>query len=73
MADYSTASQNAQDALDNSTEGGLVEEYEVGPNSSRVKRGSPADQVKAAAMLEGLAARRSGGLVRLTKFRQPRQ
>lgn len=72
MADYSTASQAAIDALNSAADGGLVEEYEVGANSSRVKRGRPVDQVKAALLLEGMANRRANGMTRLAKFRTPR-
>lgn len=73
MADYSTASANANSALNNVTDGGFVEEYENGPNSVRVKRGRLLDQVEAAARLDALAARRSSGTFRLAKFRGPRQ
>ena len=59
MADYSTASSNAGDALETAADG-LIEEYEIRTNGRRVKRGRVIDQVQAAAMLEGLAARRSG-------------
>lgn len=59
MADYSTASSNATDALDNAADG-MVEEYEIRTTGRRVKRGKLLEQVQAAAMLEGLAARRSG-------------
>ncbi len=72
MADYSTSSANAVTALNNALSGGMVEEYEVGPARERVKRGSVVSQVKAAAMLEGLAARRSQGLCSLAKFTEPR-
>ena len=57
MADYSTAASNASDAL-NASE--IIEEYEISPRGRRVKRGKPADQVQAALILEGLAARRGG-------------
>jgi hypothetical protein len=59
MADYSTASSNAGDALDSAAEG-FVEEYEIRSNGRRVKRGRLIEQIQAAALLEGLAARRSG-------------
>ena len=71
MSDYSTASSNADDALDNAADG-FVEEYEISSRGRRVKRGRLPDQVKTAALLEGLAARRSGGLFRLAKPRNPR-
>jgi len=68
MADYSTASANAASSLNESTDGGLVEEYEVAPGRRRVKRGKPLEQVQAALLLEGIAARRSaGGLFRVAK------
>lgn len=70
MADYTTAESNAQDALEDATGAGMVEEYQVG--NRRVRRGRLIDQVKTAAMLEGLAARRSSGLFRLAKPRDPR-
>ena len=70
MADYSTASTNAQDALEDAAEG-LIEEYEIRTNGRRVKRGRVQDQVQAAAMLEGLAARRSRGIFSLAKFKNP--
>jgi len=57
MADYSTAAANAADALDASE---IIEEYEIGPRGRRVKRGKPADQLAAALILEGIAARRGG-------------
>ena len=71
MADYSTAAQNASDALTDVAEG-LVEEYEIRTNGRRVKRGRVQDQIQAAALLEGLAARRSGGLFTLAKMKNPR-
>lgn len=72
MADYSTASSNAQDALSNAAEG-FVEEYEITNRGRRVKRGKVADQVQAALLLEGIAARRSAGSVfRLAKRKNPR-
>lgn len=71
MADYSTASSNAQDSLANAADGGMVEEYQVG--NRRVRRGRQTEQIKGAALLEGLAARRSaGGLFRLAKFTEPK-
>ena len=71
MADYSTASDNAGDALETAAEG-LVEEYEIRTNGRRVKRGRVIDQVQAAAMLEGLAARRSrNALFNVAKFKSP--
>lgn len=70
MADYSTASTNASDALADSSEG-LVEEYEIRTNGRRVKRGRLIDQVQAAAMLEGLAARRAGSLFTVAKMKNP--
>ena len=71
MADYSTSSSNANDALNNATDAGMVEEYQVG--NRRVKRGKLIDQVKSAALLEGLAARRSnGGAFRVAKFTEPK-
>lgn len=69
MPDYSTAASNAADALDAATSGGMVEEYEIG--GRRVKRGKVTDQVKALAMLNGLANRQSGGMLRLAKFQAP--
>jgi len=72
MADYSTASDNANDALENAADG-LIEEYEIRANGRRVKRGRVEDQVKSAALLEGLAARRGGvAICRLAKFKKPR-
>lgn len=72
MADYSTASDNAQDALSEAADG-LVEEYEVTKRGHRVKRGRVADQIQGAAMLEGLAARRAaGGIFKLAKRKNPR-
>lgn len=70
MADYSTASDNAADALGND---GFVEEYEISANGRRVKRGSLKNQLETATLLEGLAARRAaGGLFKLAKPRSPR-
>lgn len=71
MSDYSTASSNANDAINNASEG-LVEEYEVRTNGRRVKRGPLKDQIDAATRLEGLANRRSGGMFRVGKFKDPR-
>jgi hypothetical protein len=71
MADFSTAASNAEDALIDAAEG-LVEEYEIRTNGRRVKRGRVQDQVQAAVLLEGLAARRAGGLFRLAKPKNPR-
>ena len=70
MANYSTASSNASDALDASTDGEFVEEYSVG--NRRVRRGRAIDQIKAALFLEGLADRRSNGFTRVAKYREPR-
>lgn len=73
MADYSTASGNAEDAIEDATSGGMVEEYEIGPGKRRVKRGRAIDQLKAALFLEGLAARRAaGGLFRIAKIKEAR-
>ena len=72
MAGYSQAAANSETALNNSTDGGFVEEYEVSETSKRVRRGTPTEQVRAALMLEGIAARRSGGLHHVVKFRKPR-
>jgi hypothetical protein len=71
MADFSTAAGNAEDALIDAAEG-LVEEYEIRTNGRRVRRGRVQDQVQAAVLLEGLAARRAGGLFRLAKPKNPR-
>ena len=71
MTDYSTAASNAADAIDSASDG-LIEEYEIRSNGRRVKRGKAEDQVKAAVMLEGLAARRSGGIFSLAKMKNPR-
>lgn len=71
MADYSTASSNAQDALANSAEG-FVEEYEITNRGRSVKHGKVTDQVQAALLLEGIAARRSSGSIfRLAKRKNP--
>lgn len=70
MADYSTASTNATTSLNESTDGGFVEEYEVAPGRRRVKRGKPMEQVQAALLLEGIAARRSAGsMFRVAKMK----
>jgi len=72
MADYADASSNADDALVDAAEG-LIEEYEISPRGRRVKKGRLLDQVKAATILEGLAARRGGSrLFKLGKPRSPR-
>ena len=72
MADYSNAASNAEDALTTSSDG-LIEEYEISPRGRRVKRGRAADQIKAAAILEGLAARRAGRPVcNVAKMKTPR-
>lgn len=70
MADYSTASANAEAALNDTTSGGMVEEYQIG--NRRVKRGKAADQVAAALLLEGIAARRGSGVFRVVKPKAPR-
>jgi hypothetical protein len=70
MTDYSTAAANAADALNDAADG-LVEEYEIRTNGRRVKRGRVQDQVQAAALLEGLAARRASGLFFLAKPKNP--
>ena len=72
MADYTTAAAAALEALEANTAGGFVEEYEIKPNSRRVKLAGSSDQVKTALMLEGLAARRSRGLFSVAKPRNPR-
>lgn len=72
MTDYSDAAASAADALDNASEG-LIEEYEIRSNGRRVKRGKAADQIKAAAMLQGLAHRQSSGAIcNVAKFANPR-
>lgn len=72
MADYSDAASNANDALTTSSDG-LIEEYEIRANGRRVKRGRPEDQIKAAALLEGLAARRGGrAICNVAKFKDAR-
>lgn len=70
MADYSTAADNAADALENAADG-LVEEYTIGANHRSVKRGKAKDQIEAALLLEALAARRNAGIFRLAKPRNP--
>lgn len=69
IMDLSAAAASALDALDASTEGGFVEEYEITRNGKRVRRGSPESQVKAALLLNAIAARQSGGLCKLAKLR----
>jgi hypothetical protein len=71
MADYSNAASNAEDALTDAADG-LVEEYEIRTNGRRVKRGRVPDQVKSAALLEGLAARRAGGIFSVARMKNPR-
>lgn len=73
MSDYSTAANNAADSLTSSAEGGMVEEYEIGRGKRRVKRGKPTEQVHAALLLEGIAARRANGsgVLRVGKFQAP--
>lgn len=67
--DLSTAAEYALTALENSTDGGFVEEYEITRHGKRVKRGSAKSQVEAALILNALSARQSGGLCKLAKFR----
>lgn len=71
MTDYSDAAANAADAIANSADG-LIEEYEIRANGRRVKRGKAKDQLDAALLLEGLAARRSRGIFTLGKPKNPR-
>lgn len=72
MADYSTASSNANSAINSSSEG-FVEEYEISQTGRKVKRGRLKDQIGAALLLEGIAARRSsGGAFRLAKLQEPK-
>jgi hypothetical protein len=72
MADYSTAASNAEDALDSASDG-MVEEYTISPTGRTVKRGKLKDQIVAASLLEGLAARRGGrAICALAKFKTPR-
>lgn len=69
LADYSSAASSAATALSNAVDGGLVEEYQHG--QIRVRRGSVKSQIAAAALLEGLAARRAnGGLLHLAKHQE---
>lgn len=68
MADFSDAADAAAEGLAE----GLIEDYEVRNNGRRVRRGDPLRQVQAAAMLEGLAARRAGSIFKLAKFTEPR-
>lgn len=68
MANYT----NAQSALNSAISSDLVEEYEVGNGKRRVKRGSVKSQLAAAAMLDGLVARRAAGSpFRLAKLQEP--
>ena len=67
MADYASATTNLEGALGDD----VVEEYETGNGKVRVKRGKLADQVKALALLDGLASRGTSGLLRLGKFQEP--
>lgn len=67
MADYASIVDGASDALTNAAEGGFVEEYQH--RNLRVRRGRVVEQVQALATLDGLAARRSGGLFRLASVR----
>lgn len=68
--DLTTAAASALEALETSADGGLVEEYEITRHGKRVKRGSAESQVKAAVLLNALAARQTGGLCRLAKLRE---
>lgn len=67
MTDYSTA----QTALNTAINEDLVEEYEIRKDGRRVKRGSVKSQIEASVMLEGLVARRSGGMFRVAKMQEP--
>tara|TARA_R110000803_G_scaffold34016_1_gene74440 strand:+ start:1447 stop:1656 length:210 start_codon:yes stop_codon:yes gene_type:complete len=67
MADYTAASSGIESAIGND----LVEEYEIGNGKRRVKRGSIKDQIDASARLEGLVARRAGGMLNLAKMQEP--
>lgn len=69
MADYSSAADAAEDAITAAAEGGFVEEYQH--RNLRVRRGRLVEQVQSLAMLNGLAARASGGVCRLAKFQEP--
>ena len=73
MADYSTASANANAALNTATDGGLIEEYEITETTQRVKLGKVKDQLEGAALAEGLAQRRADGSpFRVVTFRNAR-
>jgi len=70
MANYSTASDNAQDALENAA-GGIVK-YEIRTNGRTVERVNPSNALETAAKLEGLQLRRSGRpIFSLAKFKSP--
>lgn len=69
MADFGTAATQALNKLE---EGAPVEEYEVTNRGRRVKHGRPLEQVNAAIRLQALAARCTGGLFTVAKFRNPR-
>lgn len=73
MADYSATATSINDALATSAGAGMIEEYEAGRGRVRVKRGKPTEQVQAALLLEGIAARRANGsgLFRVGKFQRP--
>lgn len=71
MSDYSTAAASAQEALEDSTDGGFIEEYRIGSNFRQVRHALPLDQLRAATMLEGLAARRSRGIFTLARMKNP--
>ena len=67
MAEFSDAADAALNGI--AASGGLVEEYQQ--DDIRVRRGAVEGQVKAAAMLAGLASRRSRGLLRVVKIQEP--
>lgn len=72
MATLSTIAQQVVDGLSSATEGGLVEEYQIGRGIRRVKRGPVVEQVKAMLMLDAIASRQSSGLFRKAKLRSDR-
>lgn len=69
MADYSTIASGIAASIASASEDGIVEELQHG--SKRVRFGRVVEQAQTLAMLNGLAARASGGVCRLAKFQEP--
>lgn len=72
MSDLSSLASNALTGLTDAASGGLVEEYQVGKGTKRVRRGTIRDQVDAVLKLQKHANRAANGMCARGRIRGDR-